>query len=408
VFYLTIGLRNILKNLRRSLFTATAVGAGFSAISLFSGYIHYVYHGLMLQAVRGEGLAHLTIARHGFFDNASLNPEDNLLTKADLVRLGALLEKQPETVIWAPQLAVSGMMTNGHASTIFVAEGLDAGREATIRGSFRLDRGGILDPNFPAGICVSGGLAKLLSLNTSSRAVLFTNTVSGQANAIDVDVHSLYDTGVAATNDKSLRIPLAMARKLYDVDGADRVRLLLKNEDEVEPMRVRLASLFKSENLSLDIRDWKQLSAFYRQVKTLFDTIFSFIFSIVVIVVIMSVVNTMSMTVIERTREIGTLRALGMKRPQIVTLFSVEALLLAAAGVAVGFVITLIVVFVVNSMGVSYVPPGSSDRVPLLVDILPGTMAVIFLLLAMLTAVAALFPASGASRKPIVDALGHV
>ena len=408
MFYLTIGLRNILKHWRRSLFTATAVGAGFSAISLFSGYIHYVYHGLMLQAVRGEGLAHVTIARRGFFDNSSLNPEDNLLTKDVLARLGALLEKQPETVTWAPRLAVSGMMTNGQASTIFVAEGMDPQREGQIRGNFRLDRGGILDPKFPSGICVSSGLAKLLKLNANAHAVLFTNTVSGQANAIDVDVYSTYDTGVAATNDKSVRIPITMARRLYDVEGADRVRLLLHNEDQVDAVKARLASLFATEKLALDIRDWKQLSSFYRQVKSLFDTIFSFIFSIVAIVVIMSVVNTMSMTVVERTREIGTLRALGMKRGQIVALFSVEALLLAAVGVAVGVLVTLIVVFIVNSMGISYVPPSSSDRVPLLVDVLPGTMLFTFVLLALLTSIAAFFPASGASRKRIVDALGHV
>ncbi len=408
MFYITIGFRNILKHWRRSLFTATAVGAGFSAISLFAGYIHYVYYGLTLQAVRGEGLAHLTIARHGFFDNASLNPEDNLLSNEDVTHLGELLNKQPETVTWTPRLAVSGLMTNGHTSTIFIAEGMDPLREALIRGRFRLDRGGILDPKFPNGICVSSGLAKLLNLTPSSRATLFTNTSTGQANAIDVDVHSTYDTGVAATNDKSLRIPIDMARRLYDVEGADRIRLLLKDESQVEPVRTRLTALFKTENLALDIRDWKQLSAFYRQVKSLFDTIFSFIFSIVAIVVIMSVVNTMSMTVVERTREIGTLRALGMKRGQIIALFSVESLLLAAVGVSVGAVITLMVAFIVNSLGLSYVPPSSSDRVPLMVDILPGTMVLTFFLLAFLTSLAALFPASGASRKGIVDALGHV
>jgi putative ABC transport system permease protein len=160
--------------------------------------------------------------------------------------------------------------------------------------------------------------------------------------------------------------------------------------------------------LALDIRDWKQLSAFYRQVKNLFDTIFSFIFSIVAIVVIMSVVNTMSMTVVERTREIGTLRALGMKRGQIVSLFAAESFLLATLGVAVGVLVTLLVALIVNALGLSYVPPSSSDRVPLLVDILPGVMAVTFLLLTFLTVFAALLPAFGASRKGIVDALGHV
>jgi putative ABC transport system permease protein len=82
--------------------------------------------------------------------------------------------------------------------------------------------------------------------------------------------------------------------------------------------------------LELDIKTWKELDPLYTRIKDMFDIMFLFIFVIVFVVAVMSIVNTMSMAVLERTREIGTLRALGVKRPGIVRIFALESAMLGA------------------------------------------------------------------------------
>jgi putative ABC transport system permease protein len=408
MYLLRIAFRNIRKNGRRSLFTILAISCGFSAVNLFSGYIHNVYNGLQDQAVRGEGLGHLTIAKKGYFQSGTLNPEKYLFTSEELSRIQNVLEKEPAVRVWAPRLALSGIITNGKSSTVFIAEGVEPEREAKIRGDYRPDRGGMLDPLHAAGIAVSSDLAQMLNLSAGSSAVLLTTTFEGQFNALDADVARLYNTGISATNDKSLIMPLPFAQRIMDTEGADRVRVLLFDTDLLESVQATLRKRFIDAGLEVDIRAWHELSTFYRQVKGLFDVIFAFIFAIVLVVVAMSVINTMSMAVMERTREIGTLRALGMKRQQLVRLFSAEALLLAVFGTAVGLIVTVIVGQGVNMAGITYAPPNTSDSVPLMVDFVYGRFALAFLSLCVLTVAAAFIPSSVAARMPAVDALGHV
>ena len=408
MYLFKMALRNVAKNVRRSLFTALAVGAGFAAISVFSGYIHNVYAGLSEQAVHGEGLGHLTIVKRGYFENATLDPKKYLITRAELERIGEVLDAERGVELWTPRLSLSGMITNGRTSTIFLGEGMVPEEESRLRGRFRPDRGGNLNPRSPTSIAVASDLARLLGLKIGSSGVLFTTTFDGQANALDADVASIYNTGISATNDKALLLQLDFARRLVDTDGADRIRVLLRRIQDSDAARARLENKLRATGFDIEIRTWKELSSFYGRVKALFDMIFVFIFFIVFVIVIMSVTNTMSMSVMERTREIGTLRALGMTRWHIVRLFSGEAVVLAVLGSALGLAITMIVAAGVNTAGLSYVPPNTSDEVILLVDVVYGRMAATLAGLVMLAIAAAYLPSASASRKRIVDALGHV
>ena len=140
----------------------------------------------------------------------------------------------------------------------------------------------------------------------------------------------------------------------------------------------------------------------------MFDMIFGFIFSIVLTVVIMSVANSMGMTVIERTREIGTLRAMGLKRGSVVKLFTIESMLLTVLGGVTGLCIMLAVMYGINSAGISYVPPNSAREVGLQVDWDAGRIIFTFVLMAIVGTLAAYMPARRAAKKAIIDALGHV
>jgi putative ABC transport system permease protein len=116
----------------------------------------------------------------------------------------------------------------------------------------------------------------------------------------------------------------------------------------------------------------------------------------------------MGMTVVERTREIGALRALGLRRDGVVRLFVSEAALLVLLGCGLGLLLTLGVRMGVNAADIFYVPPNQTAPVPLLVDLDPARIIFTALMLAGVGSLAAWLPARRAARQPIIDALGHV
>ncbi len=405
---LTLGLRNLQRNFRRSLTTTLSIAFGFAAVALFSGYTKMVYFGLTEQAVHGELLGHLTLAKRGMKQEGRLHPERYLLRAQEMATITAIVrENFPEARI-APRLSLSGLASNGKVSTIFLADGVNAADMKALRGPYA-QLSGALSPDAPQGITMARGLAGLLGLKEGDDAALLVSTLHGQANATDATVVDTYTTGNAGLEDKAVFVPLALAQSLYDAtDRADRLTVLLPELALTVPARNRLATAFAAAGLDMEISTWEELSAFYRQVKGMFDMIFSFILSIVLTIVIMSVTNAMSMSVIERTREIGTLRAIGLRRAGVIKLFVSEALLLIGIGCLTGLALTLLVRVGVNAADITYTPPNGTGKVPLLVGIDGGRMAFTFVVLSLLGLTAAVFPARRAARQPVTESLAHV
>jgi putative ABC transport system permease protein len=202
---------------------------------------------------------------------------------------------------------------------------------------------------------------------------------------------------------------LSLTQSLYDTEGgADRLTVLLDDEKQTEAMHKHLQEKLQAAGFDMEIRTWQELSDFYNQVHNMFDMIFGFIFSIVLTVVVMSVANSMGMTVVERTREIGTLRAVGLRRAGVVKLFTAESLMLTLLGCLSGLFITLAVRFGINVAHISYTPPNSASPVPLLVDLDLSHGIFTLILMVAVGTLAAYLPARRASKQAIIDALGHV
>ncbi|MGD9368593.1 MAG: FtsX-like permease family protein [Desulfobacteraceae bacterium] len=409
--WIKIAFRNIRKNRRRSVVTILAVAVGFAAVGLFRGYTANTYDGLRQSAIRGEGLGHLTIYKTGWLENGQNDPEHTLLTAEEIRKIIAVAKTDPDVRLATPQLSISGLVSNGRTSHIFLAMGVVPVDYRTIAGPMAARRpvtGKPLDGGIPYGILMADKLARLLQLKPDSDAVLMANTLDGQMNALDIRVNGTYDTGTEATSDKYLLLPYAYAQKLYDTDRADRIVVLLDDWQHTRAARARISRNLAAAGLHCEIKTWNELSVFYGKVRGMFDMIFLFIFLIVLVIVVMSTVNTMSMSVVERTREIGTLRVLGVKRRGIGQLFAIEGALLGVFGCLCGAALNILVWAVIHAAGPSYVPPGLSTPVPLIVSLLPGAMVRLTLFLTILSVAAAVLPARRAARMEIAEALGHV
>ena len=414
-----LALRGLTRNRRRSLVTLLAIALGFAAIALFAGYTHNVFDGLARQSIHGELLGHLTLSKRGMRMEGKLDPEHYMLTAGEVEQITKLLLAEPHVKMVAPRLAFGGLISNGRASTIFIAEAIEPAAMARLQeGAFSTageDSGMFdnqkkkLDPAHDDVVELSEGLVDILHLQENGLAAVLVNTLSGQANALDVTVGHKFNTGNAGSNDKFAFVTLALARNLLDAEGrADRLTILLDDASQTEAVRQILLPKLRDAGFDVEIQTWQELSDFYNQVRGMFEMIFGFIFSIVLTVVLMSVANSMGMTVFERTREIGTLRAIGLKRWGVVRLFTTESMLLTVIGCTVGLLITLGVRWGINVANISYTPPSSASPVPLLVDLDVGRVVFTFVLMAVVGTLAAYLPARRAAKKPIIDALGHV
>ncbi|MES9853298.1 MAG: ABC transporter permease [Candidatus Thiodiazotropha sp. L084R] len=279
---LTLAVRGLTRNRRRSAVTLLAIAFGFAAISLFAGYTHNIYDGLSRQSIHGELLGHLTLSKRGMSTAGKLDPKRYLLTPKEIDRIKALLVDEPQIKLIAPRLAFSGLATNGRASTIFIAEGITPEAMDKLQENMltELEVGtGMydslskkLDPMKEYGVVLSAGLIELLQLRVGGEAILLVNTLSGQANALDVTVDGNFVTGNAGTNDKFAFVPLTLARNLLDAEGrADRLTLLLEDVDQTESMRDHLLEKLGAAGFDLEISTWQELSNFYRQVHGMFN-----------------------------------------------------------------------------------------------------------------------------------------
>ena len=148
---------------------------------------------------------------------------------------------------------------------------------------------------------------------------------------------------------------------------------------------------------------------FYRQVRMLYIGIFGFMGLVLLVVVLLAAANTMMMAAAERTREIGTLRALGTRPFAIKQMFIAEGLILAVFGCVGGAFCALAIREVLNHAGLTLPPPpGVSHGVALHVNLyvtayVAGSLAMTATLVA-----ASWFPARRAARMSIIEALAHV
>jgi putative ABC transport system permease protein len=465
---LKIAFRNMLRNLRRSLMTGSAVAAGALALLLFGGFAAYIFAGLETNNVQRIG--HLTVFRAGYFLLGAGNPAAYGIDHyRDVI---ALIERDPVVgpminVITPTQslVGIAGNFSGSvEASKTFLGTGLIPSSRERMRqwDEFRASAGYVPDRRMsdddPSRGEIGVGLARVLGLcgplglhgcpalpaarsfsgettgaaqrdltdlaardlaagaqgsNPTPQIDLLAATAGGAPNVVQLAVGGAEPQGVKELDDNFVAMPLRLAQQLVYGRGehkATGIVLQLHRSEDLPAAHARLTTLFRQKHLDLEVRDFGELSPFYGQVKNMFSAIFLFIALVMGVIVLFAVVNTMTMNVMERTNEVGTIRALGVRRAGIRSQFTVEGVLIGAIGATVGAVLALAIAALVNHAGLTWIPPGNATAVPLRLDV-AGRAALVggaWLGLAIVTTLAALLPANRAARLPVVDALRHV
>lgn len=399
--WLHIAWANVLRNRRRSAVTAAIAAIGSAAVLIAGGFTLYTYRALAESSARMTG--HLVLATPAQFSRDEEVPLQHGLTNAERIRSRLLTEPAVRQVL--PRVEFSGLIGNGEKSTVMMAVGIEADSEFAIKGPFlKLQSGRVLSGDERAHVLLGDGLARSLKAAPGTTLTLLATTVDGALNALDVTVAGTFSTGVTEIDKRLVYIDVFSAQQLLATDRITSLGVFLDRMESTEPLRARI----QDAQPELAVQTWVEQAAFYRSVRDLYNRIFGGLGLVIGIIVVFVVTNAMAMAVIERTREVGTLRALGTLPQQLVGCFALEGLLLGGLGAILGAAITGLITVTLLWLPIQMPPPpGRSSGYPLQIAFDGTLYGVTLLSVLALSAIASAAVARRAVHRPIVDALMH-
>lgn len=400
---LRMAWRNIWRNRWRSLVIMLSV-----AIGLFAGLaVLSLYKGMMRSRIRT--LIETETGHIQLHDSSFKKDMDPVYTLKDPDQLNTYLNGQPEISGYALRSLATGMLASASGSAGVQLLGVQAAAENAIsRLGDKIKTGHLFDTTGKAEILIGKKLAKKLKLKTGSRVVLtFTDTSTTMVSAA-FKVAGIYESDNAPLDERNVYMPLPLLNNLLQIGNHfHEVSLRLSHDESVDDLVSRLRKHFPG----YQIESWKDLSPETDLMTRTVDEMSYLIIIIILIALSFGIINTMLMAILERTREIGMMIALGTTRYRIFMIILLETLLLTLAGTPVGILIALLAIGYYHQNGLDLSGMGkemmSSFGFETMIypefpfEKMAGVMTIV-----MITALAAsLFPSINALRLQPADAL---
>jgi putative ABC transport system permease protein len=398
---LVVALRNLARNRVRSAISLAAISFGVIAMLLAGGFIEWIFWAMREAAI--EGLGHIQITRPGFRDAGFADPNRYLLS-ADAREL-KIIRAAPGVEVVGERLILSGLASSGEITAAFTAEAGDPDMERKINERLRVT-GENLSATDRGGVLLGRGLAASLRVKVGDPVSLLVSLPNGGINAVEGHVRGIFVTEVKAYDDSAVRMPLPLARELLRVAGAHVWVMRLSATERATDVAAYLRSQLLPNRY--EVASWFDLSDFYRKAVVLLSRQVDAVALLIGVIIVLGISNTLTMNVLERTGEIGTLMAMGTRRRDILCLFMLEGVALGIVGGIGGVTLGYGLAQALSYVGIPMPPPpgrdtGYSAEIMLTIPLALGAFATAIAS----TTLASLYPAWKAARLPIVDALRH-
>jgi putative ABC transport system permease protein len=332
--------RNLLRQKRRTLITLSALIVGLCGVVVFQGYITSLMKNFRDSTIRA-GIGHLQIAASpAYFQDGEFNPYAYALKGSDALLAG--LSGQPQVLAAFPSTGFTSIAGKGDKSVTLLVKGYPARRMffSTVTAHVvapldRFDLGTLLSGVPPAPgerdqIVLGETAARILGVGPGSVITLMAVLPDGGLNGRDFTVEGVYR---APGRDKIFAFTdYDTAVDFTGMSGAGVIHVLARNITDTEGIAAKLPR-------GLAVRTWHDLATYFVQVNTMFSGFLNVIRAIILLVTLFIMANTMNRIVLERMREWGTLRAMGMKKKSILLLVVLEGCFQGIVGAAIGILL---------------------------------------------------------------------
>ena len=399
--WFSFALRNVFRQRLRSAGTLAAISLGVAGLILAGGFVQDIFNQLGEAVIHSQS-GHVQIARQGYREGRTRSPESYFIEQPE--RLKQTLLEEPGVQLTMARLGFTGVINNGKRDLGIIGEGVEPSAEAELGTFLRYIEGRALADNDNDGIVLGQGVSKSMGLKVGDRVNLVISLAEGAVNTLDFEVVGIFQSFSKDFDARAVRIPLTAARNLMDNTSAHLVVVLLDHTEDTDRVLASLRAKLGADGYEL--ASWRELSDFYDKTLKLYDRQFGVLRLIILLMVLLSVSNSVNMTLFERTREFGTLLALGDPPRRVFRLIMTESVLLGLLGAGLGMSLGCVSAWIISAIGIPMPPPPNANLgytafirlVPL--DVLAsGGIGFVA------TCLAAVLPARRASRMKVVDAL---
>ena len=301
-----------------------------------------------------------------------------------------LLERRAEVRTVSPMVSGSGLALRGEASQSIALMGVELARydrmvdlrRKLVDGAARLE---------PGDAIVGTELARDLGLRVGDRFSVNTGRVTDSMR-----VSALVDLGIKDLNRRTVIVPLRSAQSLLELPGGATV------------LELQVADVWQAERLAAELRQalpykvesWQETNAQLVSALRAQSISTAVIRGVVAAVVVLGIASVLVVSVVQKQREIGILRAMGATRGQILRVFLLQGAVVGALGSVLGVLLAMLLVWLFTTLAV-----GPDGQPMFVIHLPPGTAAYTALLATVCGVLAALAPARRAARMDPAQAI---
>ncbi|GMQ81766.1 MAG: ABC transporter permease [Rhodothermia bacterium] len=406
-----ISWRNTRRNTRRTLLTATAVAVAVASMTYAISHIDGIMNSILDTYSKTES-GHVRIRKEGYSERDRSLPAH--LGIRNLSEIMPVVEMNESVVAVLPRIRAAVLVdgVDSNRPGMLLGVDLDA-EEGYLNPSAMVTSGRLPNPGSPAGfseLLIGEGMAERLDASLGDTLTLLTQTSYRSLGALRFVVTGIGTTGLSALDSRLMLTSIDEAQLLIDLeDGATEIVVFAAEPDEADVLAADLISRFESAGLDdLEVLSWTEQGPLVKMMDST-RPLMGIILFILLLMASLIIVNTMMMTVMERTREFGMLAALGLRRWDIARLIILEGLAIGFVGALVGGALGTAVAIWISQIGIDVSAATTNIDVPFKSIMYPNWTLAYSLasaLLGMLTAVlASCYPAWRAVRKTPAEAM---
>ncbi len=394
--------RNLWRNKKRSVIIISAVSIGLWAGTFLTAF----YNGMIEQRINtaiGKEVSHIQLHHPKFRSDYDIQYD-----LSDSQKMLQTIEKDSLVKIAAGRVMLKGMIASAAGSSGITINGVQAEKENSLtKLQSKIIAGSYFDTNKSNEIIISEKIRKKLKLQLNKKAILTFQDKEGNLAAEAFRIIAIYKTINAPYDESNVFVKNTAIDSLAGIpNGFNEIAILLKSNATLDESLAQLKQKFPNT----EIKSWKEITPELGLTVSVADQMTFIFMGIILAALAFGIVNTMMMAVLERTREIGMLLALGMNKFKIFIMILLETFFLILAGCPVGIILALLTVAITNQTGIdlsSYTETYSSfgyDSV--IYPSLTWNQLQTVLLLVIITAfISALFPAKRALQLNPAESL---